>query len=116
MKAASLLIHHNYAAGSNANPSFSTFFCKFIDQRHFQYVTMDTDSAYMALSGPMDKLVPEACRREYYETYHLWFRRRACEEHKKDFVDTRCGGEVWSDGGQVSCMGVNAMTGAHPVY
>ena len=67
---------------------------------------MDTDSGYMALSGPLDDLVPEDKRREYYETYDQWFPRRACEEHKKDFVESRCRGEAWSDEGRQCCKSV----------
>ena len=67
---------------------------------------MDTDSAYIALSEPLDKLVPEARRREYYKTYHQWFPRKACEEHKKDFVDAGCRGEVWSNEGWACCISI----------
>ena len=69
-------------------------------------MTTDMVSTYIVFSGPLDKLMPEAHRREYYETDHLWFPRRVCEEHKMDFVDTRCKGDVRSDEGQPCCTSV----------
>ena len=60
---------------------------------------MDTDSAYMALSGPFHSLVHPHLREEFYKEYGEWFPRPYCEEHKLDFI--RCklaeydGGEKW---------------------
>ena len=50
---------------------------------------MDTDSAYMALSGPLEDLVKSEKRREFYESYGDWFPRPYCDEHRKDFIDTK---------------------------
>ena len=30
---------------------------KYVDRRNFQYIEMDTDSAYMALIGPLDSII-----------------------------------------------------------
>ena len=60
---------------------------------------MDTDSAYMALAGPLDSLVPAERREEYYRSYGQWFPRRACSKHEEEFVLARCEGRDWSDNG-----------------
>ena len=67
---------------------------------------MDTDSGYMALAGPLDDLIPLSKRKEYYKTYGLWFPRKACEEHEGEFIESRCRGEPWSDGGRQCCRRV----------
>jgi hypothetical protein len=47
---------------------------------------MDTDSAYMALSGPLDDIIKPALRTEFYTNYSAWFPRKACEKHHQDFI------------------------------
>ena len=61
---------------------------------------MDTDSAYMALSGSLHSIVRPELRRTFYEEYGAWFPRPYCEEHKTLFVDTKLaeygGGNPWT--------------------
>ena len=60
---------------------------------------MDTDSAYMALSGPLPSLVRPHMRRQFYQEYGQWFPRPFCNEHKDAFVECKLneynGGAVW---------------------
>ena len=71
-----------------------------MDRKDFQYVEMDTDSAYMALSGPLESIVKPEKRTEFFEEYGSWFPKPFCDRHKKDFV--RCkvqearGGPQWT--------------------
>lgn len=57
---------------------------------------MDTDSAYVALSGPLEKVIKSSLRREFWESYHLWFPRQYCNKHKTDFIEAKCQLENWS--------------------
>ena len=62
---------------------------------------MDTDSAYMALSGPLEKIVRPDCRRTFYEEYGRWFPRPFCLQHETEFVKTKLaeaeGGPGWTE-------------------
>ena len=46
---------------------------KYIDRKDFQYVQMDTDSAYMALSGNFEDLVKPELKEEFIKDYNNWF-------------------------------------------
>ena len=73
--------------------------CRFVSRRDFQYVEMDTDSAYMALSDELEKIVRPELREEFWTVYGDWFPKPYCPTHKEDFV--RCkmreydGGKPW---------------------
>ena len=56
---------------------------------------MDTDSAYMALSNLLDKIIKPKLKREFYELYGQWFPRQACENHSSDFIDAKMNGSEW---------------------
>ena len=56
------------------------FIDKFIDRSHFQYLEMDTDSAYMALTDEFDKLVKPEMRKIYENEKYNWFCRNDTEE------------------------------------
>jgi hypothetical protein len=55
---------------------------KFIDRKDFQYVEMDTDSAYMALTGDFEQLIKPEMKDIYEQEKHLWFMREDTKEHK----------------------------------
>ena len=61
---------------------------------------MDTDSAYMALSGSLPSVVRTDLRKQFWLEYGDWFPRPYCDRHKADFVDAKMkeyeGGEPWS--------------------
>ena len=73
----------------------NNFSCRFFDRSDFEYVEMDTDSAYMGLSGPMESLIKEDMKIDFYIEYGDWFPRQYCEEHHLDFVDTKAHDEEW---------------------
>lgn len=56
---------------------------KYLDRESYEYLEMDTDSAYMALSGDaLEELVKREMRAEYQREKHLWFPRDDTDEHK----------------------------------
>lgn len=58
-------------------------------RKDFQYVTMDTDSGYMSLSAPLEKIIrPELCL-EYFQNYGSWLPKLFCQQHKDAFIKTR---------------------------
>ena len=56
---------------------------------------MDTDSAYMALTGPLESLIKPDLLREYYSEYGEWFPKPYSPEHKDRFVSTKSNREDW---------------------
>ncbi len=63
---------------------------RFISRTDFQYVEMDTDSAYMAVSdADISQLVREENKEDFYREYGEWFPRPYCEEHKAAFRSKR---------------------------
>ncbi len=68
----------------------------YVDPRDFCYVEMDTDSAYLALSGEsIDEVVKPEMRKQFYEEWDRWFPAEACAEHKTEFVTTKVEGKEW---------------------
>jgi len=55
------------------------FIDKYIDRSNYQYITTDTDSAYMALAGNLDNLIKPKLRAEY--ELDNWFPRNDTIEH-----------------------------------
>lgn len=56
---------------------------------------MDTDSAYMALSGPLESLIRPEMKEVYYTEYGNWFPRLACSDHVTECLQTQLRGETW---------------------
>jgi hypothetical protein len=56
---------------------------KYLDRSDFQYIEMDTDSAYMALTGDFENIVKPELREEFKTDKYKWFPRTDTEEHKK---------------------------------
>ena len=50
---------------------------------------MDTDSAYMALSAPLEKIIKPEMKNKFYQEYSLWFPRPFCHSHMSDFIRTK---------------------------
>ena len=75
----------------------SSFFTRYFDRKDFQYVEMDTDSAYMALSDTsLEKIVKPELKKEFFEKYHEWFPKPYCSEHREDFLECKVNGDgVW---------------------
>ena len=57
---------------------------------------MDTDSAYMALSGTLETLVKPSMKKEFYNEYGDWFPRPYCDKHRDEFLRTKTMGLEWS--------------------
>ena len=81
----------------------------YLDRRDYQYLEMDTDSAYMALAGDsLEELVKEDKREAFAANKHLWFPRTdtpqnaAHDKSKPGLFKVE-----WSDDGSV---GLNSKT------
>ena len=55
---------------------------KYLDRSDFQYMEMDTDSAYMALTDDFFNLIKPEMREEFEKDKHNWFPRTDTKEHK----------------------------------
>jgi G:T-mismatch repair DNA endonuclease (very short patch repair protein) len=69
---------------------------KFLDRKDFQYMEMDTDSAYMALSAPFLQCIKPSLLQEFIEEFPRWFPRAACSEHEEDFNESLNSRIPWS--------------------
>jgi hypothetical protein len=54
---------------------------KYLDRKDFQYVEMDTDSAYMALTGKFEELVKPELKEEFLKDRINWFPRNDTPEN-----------------------------------
>lgn len=54
---------------------------KYLDRSDYQYMEMDTDSAYIALTGDFEELVKPELKEDFYKNYHKWFPRRDTPEN-----------------------------------
>jgi hypothetical protein len=55
---------------------------KYIDRTDYQYMYMDTDSAYMALSDDFEKLIKQELRKEFEDDKKNWFPRTDTTENE----------------------------------
>src|SRR5215470_13776720 len=56
---------------------------KYIDRSDFQYIEMDTDSAYMGLTDDFENLIRPELKEEFEKDKYKWFPSTDTEEHKK---------------------------------
>jgi hypothetical protein len=54
---------------------------------------MDTDSAYMALSGEFFDIIKPELRSEFFENLHQWLPRLSCDLHQSEFLNTMIHGD-----------------------
>ena len=67
------------------------FMMKFVDRSDFEYLAMDTDSAYMAVSGSsIEDIIKPDMRAIYEKEKHFWFPRTDSKENAA--YDKRCPG------------------------
>ncbi|XP_071834987.1 uncharacterized protein [Apostichopus japonicus] len=106
------------------------FMLKFVDVRDFEYCEMDTDSAYLAISGDsLESVIKPGMRSEFERDKYKWFPRTDTPENKA--YDKRTPGLFkleWEGDGiislsskcyycfgsskdKVSCKGINRNTG-----
>ena len=55
---------------------------KYLNQCDFQYMLMDTDSAYMGLTDDFDKLIKPELKEEFERDKNNWFPRTDTKEHR----------------------------------
>ena len=65
---------------------------RFVDRKDLQYVEMDTDSAYMAQSAPLQNIIKPGMENEFWKEYGRWFPRHACEFHNSEFLECMLSG------------------------
>ena len=68
---------------------------RYIDRKDYQYAEMDTDSAYMALSGPLHQIIKPHLREQFFKEYGDWFPREACDNHRQHFIEAKLNGRDW---------------------
>ena len=56
---------------------------------------MNTESAYMALSGPLESIIKPNLRKAFYTNYSLWFPKQYCAKHKTGFIEIKLSGKKW---------------------
>ena len=71
------------------------FMDKFVSRANFQYVEMDTDSAYMALSGDLETIIKPNLQEQFYRSWGEWLPRPYCTQHKEDFIQSKLQGIDW---------------------
>jgi hypothetical protein len=49
---------------------------------------MDTDSAYMGLSGDFFDIIKPETRSEFFNNLHQWLPRLSCDTHRSEFLNT----------------------------
>ena len=69
---------------------------KYIDRSDFEYCEMDTDSAYIAFSGPFNTLIKPELQVDFWSNYKSWFPSKACAAHHKQFVKTMLEDKSWN--------------------
>ena len=73
------------------------FLDKYVDRSDFEYVEMDTDSAYIALSGPtLESVLKPDKVDEFYEEREKWLPSDYCAAHKAEFKTTEQAGLAWT--------------------
>ena len=55
---------------------------KYINRSDYQYMYMDTDSAYMAVTDDFEKLIKPEMRGDFEKHKNEWFPRTDTDEHK----------------------------------
>ena len=96
----SLPLHIGFFVYQYAKLRMLQFYYDFIDtyleQPRFQYCEMDTDSAYIALSGAcLDDLVSTDKREHFFRHRAEWLPAECCLEHEGAYVECRLAGRVW---------------------
>ncbi|KAJ8025632.1 hypothetical protein HOLleu_33244 [Holothuria leucospilota] len=105
------------------------FMIKFVHPEDFEYCEMDTDSAYLAISGDsLDDVIKPDMRNAFELEKHLWFPRTDTDEHKQHdkrtpglfklewegdgivALNSKCYYCFGSEKEKVSCKGVNSRS------
>lgn len=63
---------------------YCDFLHKYLDRQYWEYLKMDTDSAYITITAnEFDNLVKQGLRKIYHREKHLWCPRTDTEENKR---------------------------------
>ena len=68
---------------------------KYFEDKFYQYVTMDTDSAYFATSAPLEQMIKSGRKFDFYNEYADWFVPPFCDKHKSRFIEYKSQGKIW---------------------
>lgn len=90
---------------------------KYLDRSDFQYIEMDTDSAYMALTGDFESIIKPELIEEFNREKHKWFPQTKFDkrtpglfkiEYEGDGMVALCSKTyyVWGDKNKVSSKGL----------
>ena len=60
---------------------------KYVPREDYQMINMDTDSSYVALSGPFNTLIRSELREQFLSEYGKWYVQPYCPEHEDEFRD-----------------------------
>jgi hypothetical protein len=69
----------------------------YINPADYEYCEMDTDSAYLALSGvELEDLIITEKREEFFENQHKWFPIPVCNEHRAAYIQCKIERKPWN--------------------
>ena len=70
---------------------------KYILDRRFELMELDTDSMYFSISRQsLDDCVPEQLKEAYFKDKLIWMPAEACPSHTKDYILKKITGENWT--------------------
>lgn len=56
---------------------------------------MDTDSLYLATTGPLQSIIRSGERAHFFANFWKWFPREACEAHAHNFIRLWTNHQLW---------------------
>ena len=72
------------------------FLDQYLDRKDYQYMEMDTDSAYIAIAAKnIEDLVKPHLKKQFYQEWNQWLPAEACTAHHTEFVCTKRAGKEW---------------------
>lgn len=71
------------------------FIDRFVSREDFEYIEMDTDSAYMALSGSLNSIIKPEMKDMFFACYGEWFPKPYCSSHQQDFIANQKANKEW---------------------
>ena len=75
---------------------YHDFLDKYLEWHDYEYIEMDTDSAYIGIAGQsVEELVKPHMREEFYRKWGQWFPAEACKYCQEEFVQQKVKGLVW---------------------
>ena len=76
---------------------YHEFLSYYVDKKDFECLEMDTDSLYMALSGPsFEAVISPSKRREFYSNFHHWLPSQSCSRHRQQWIEKKCLSQDWT--------------------